>query len=146
MMIEKSSKVIEVAGEGFRPFLILVIVCFLGGIITTAQDILQSDTPTTVAITADEPALLQFDGTTDQWISLIAEPSAIDSDNTIDTTLALIAPDDTQLAYNDDTHLTNSETGEITIQRAAQILNFRLPMDGTYTIRVDSFNGVSDGE
>lgn len=127
-------------------FVSILVLGFMLGLVATAQELLTSDEAVIVTVSADEPATLQFEGTVGQFVSLIAEPIAGEDGEAIDTTLALIAPDDTQLAYNDDTHLTNSETGEITIQRAAAIRNLRLPLDGTYTVWVDSFNGVSEGE
>lgn len=113
----------------------------------SAQTVLVANDPTTVTITADAPAILQFEAQAGDVVSLNTQalPDATDDENTLDTTIALIAPDDTQLAYNDDTHLADA-TGTMAIERNAQLQAVVLPQDGQYRVRVDSFNGVSEGD
>lgn len=115
------------------------------GVWTSAQEMpmLQPGTPITLTLTADAPALLQFEGQAGAVVSLSA--AAVEGDEAaLDTTLAVIAPDGAQIAYDDDTHRI-SDTGETLIERDAQLPALRLPLDGVYTVRVDSFNGVSEG-
>lgn len=97
---------------------------------------LSADEPLTVQVTAEEPALLTYLGMAGQHIRVTTQ---VEDSDLFDSVLELLTPAGQQLAYSDD---QLREDG--TLERNAQLL-VRLPEDGRYTIRVDSFNGVSTG-
>lgn len=99
---------------------------------------LQPDTPTMVTI-GESPAWLTYTGTADEVIS-ITTLTAI-TDTAPDTTLEILYPDGQRLDYNDDTILPDGN-----LKSDAVLTDIRLPIDGDYQIRVDSFNGVTEGE
>lgn len=107
--------------------------------VVLAQDItLQLDEPITVTI-GEDPAWLTYAGTAGEVIT-ITTLTAI-TDTAPDTTLEILYPDGERLDYNDDTILPDGNLkGDALLQGVA------LPIDGDYRIRVDSFNGVSEGD
>jgi len=98
------------------------------------------DEPQTVTLSAEAPVVLHYEAEGGEVVTIIAEAMA-DDESRPDTVLALIAPDDTQMAYNDNTR--SEDDGLLT---DAQLQNVRLPVAGTYRVVVDSFNGVTEGE
>lgn len=110
-----------------------------GGIVILAQDVdIQADEPITVTV-GDDPAWLTYTGTAGERIT-ITTLTAI-TDTAPDTTLEILYPDGQRLDYNDDTILPDGN-----LKGDAMLQAIELPMDGTYRIRVDSFNGVSAGD
>lgn len=109
-------------------------------VITQAQDSipLQADDPITVTI-GESPAWLSYDGTAGDSISITTLTAV--TDTAPDTTIEILYPDGQRLDYNDDTILPDGN-----LKSDAQLLKLELPVDGTYQIRIDSFNGVSEGE
>lgn len=117
----------------------LGMVCLLWGMTLHAQDLpLTVDAPLTVTI-GDNPAWLTYTGTADEIIT-ITTLTAI-TDTAPDTTLEILYPDGQRLDYHDDTILPDGN-----LKSDAVLNNIELPIDGDYRIRVDSFNGVSEGE
>jgi hypothetical protein len=115
------------------------IVLFLGGIVSIAQEIsLEIDTPVNVTI-GESPAWLNYDGMAGETIT-ITTLTAI-TDTAPNTTLEILYPDGHRLDYVDDAILSDGS-----IKSDAIIDAIKLPIDGMYRIRVDSFNGVSEGE
>ena len=115
--------------------LMLGMWCVVG----LAQDItLQVDTPVTVMVGYD-PVWLTYSGTSGEVIQ-IATLTAI-TDTAPDTTLEILYPDGQRLDYADDVMSADG-----TIKTNAVIQNLTLSIDGVYRVRVDSFNGVSEGE
>lgn len=115
------------------------ILLIFGVIVSLAQDLsLRANTPVTVTI-GDSPAWLAYHGTAGETIT-ITTMTAI-TDTAPDTTLEILSSDGHRLAYVDDVVLADG-----TIKSDAILDNFRLPVDGQYRIRIDSFNGVSVGE
>ena len=113
------------------------------------QGALLPDEARIVRITPEEPALLTYEGRAGEFIdltarSLPAEDAAEDAPP-FDSVISVLGPNLRKIAYNDDSHILEAD-GSISIQRDAQIRQLRLPRDGSYTIRVDSFNGVSSGQ
>lgn len=116
-----------------------VIVLFWMVMVSTAQDIpLELDTPTTVTI-GDSPAWLSYEGKAGDVITL-STMTAI-TDTAPDTTLEILYPDGHRFDYVDDMVFADG-----TVKSDAVLENITLPIDGVYRIRVDSFNGVSEGD
>jgi hypothetical protein len=88
---------------------------------------------TTLTLQADTPLQVQLTGKTGDVVRVVAVGG-----EAIDTTLTLLNGDD-KIAYADDT-LVNGE-----VVRDATLL-VRWQDDSTYTLLIDSFNGVSEGE
>lgn len=107
--------------------------------VSIAQDLqLEPDTPITVTI-GDYPAWLTYTGITGEVITL-STMTAI-TDTAPDTTLEILYPDRHRLEYVDDVVFPDG-----TVKSDAVIDKIELPVEGVYRIRVDSFNGVSEGE
>jgi hypothetical protein len=106
-----------------------------------AQDelALLPDEPQTVTLTAEAPVVLHYEAAGGEVIQITTEAQG-DDESRPDTVLALIAPDDTQMAYND-----NTRADDDSLNTDAQLQNIRLPVAGIYRIVLDSFNGVSEG-
>lgn len=121
-----------------RRFLLCMSVLLLA-LVINAQEVLEIefDAPLTVEVRADDPALLTFAGTAATRISLSTETLG---DEPMDTVLEVLTPEMQQLAYSDDRLLEDGA-----IDRNAHLTDLLLPKDGLYTVRVDSFNGVSEG-
>lgn len=119
-------------------FLMLVLMLCVGIVAQAQHDTtLTLGESVTVQVTADDPAMLEFEGQAGQYLSLMA--SAQDAQQ-LDPVLEVLTPQMRQLAYSDD-----SRTRDDSISKEAQITALHLPEDGVYTVRVDSFNGVSEG-
>lgn len=108
--------------------------------IISAQDAIEiaPGEPVTVQVNAEAPALLTFVGAANERFTLTTEALG---DEPIDTVLEVLTPQMQQLAYSDDRLLADGQ-----IDRNAHLTDLFLPEVGLYTIRVDSFNGVSEGE
>jgi len=122
----------------------LIIAFFFIGI-TAAQDAptITLDEPQTVTLNADAPAMLIYSAEESHYITVTTRAIS-GGDDLPDTVLEVLTLDYERLAYDDDTVFV--ENGEIVIQRDAQLPDLLLPEPGDYRIRVDSFNGVSEGE
>jgi hypothetical protein len=115
------------------------IMLFIGIMGTMAQELsLESDNPVTVVL-GNSPVWLTYAGTAGDTIT-ITTLTAI-TDTAPDTTLEILTPDGYRLDYTDDVILSDG-----TIKSDAILQNIALPIDGNYRIRVDSFNGVSEGQ
>lgn len=115
-----------------------VIVLCMASIVGMAQDtMLETDTPVSVEI-GDAPAWLTYDGLQGEVIS-ITTLTAI-TDTAPDTIIEILYPNGKRLDYADDTILEDGN-----IKSDAAITNLELPIEGLYKIRIDSFNGVSEG-
>lgn len=121
----------------------LVLTLCLSAVHTMAQGTpnLEPDTPLVVSITADEPAVVIYESPGDEVLDFSVRALSDD----LDTTLALLGPDDELLAYNDDT-LVQDDAGNPQVQRNPQLDAVYLAQAGRYRLRVDSFNGVGEGE
>ena len=107
--------------------------------VTLAQDTtLQSDIPLTVTI-GETPVWLTYEGTANDIISISTLSQVTETKP--DTILEILTPSRLRLDYADDA----SESDD-SIQSDATLSNIKLPIDGEYQIRVDSFNGVQAGE
>jgi len=95
---------------------------------------IEANNPQTLPLTADNPIFVQYTADEPQWVTIRAI-----GDN-MDTTLTLIDPNGDVIVYQDDRPVIDAEP----IRNAEK--NTWLPEAGTYTIRVDSFNGVSEGD
>ncbi len=124
----------------FRYFLMVIVVCFSMNLHAQDETTLIPDQPQTVTISADAPALLIYEAQAGNVITITTQ-TAEDDESRPDTVLWVIAPDDTQLAYND-----NALSADGEFLSDARLENLRLPTAGDYRIVVDSFNGVSEGE
>jgi hypothetical protein len=92
-----------------------------------------------VLVTADESAkLVLANDEAGQIVTITAR--AVDTEQ-IDPAIWIIDDEAQLLAYND-----NSFTAEGAFDPTARISNLELTKSGFYTIYVDSFNGVSEGE
>lgn len=87
-----------------------------------------------VNLSADAPIQLFFTADEAQTITLTAQ--AIESENTPDAVLWIVDSENHLLAFNDNLGENNNP----------RIENLYLAQAGIYTIYVDSFNGVSEGE
>jgi len=115
------------------------IVLLIGVTISMAQDVtLQPDSPVTISI-GDSPTWLSYDGTADETITITTLTAV--TDTAPDTTLEILYPDGHRLDYVDDIILADG-----TVKSDAVLDHLVLPIDGIYRIRVDSFNGVSEGD
>lgn len=114
------------------------IVLFAVGIVGMAQDsVLEADTAITIEV-GESPVWLTYEGTAGEHIR-ITTMTAI-TDTAPDTIIEILYPDGQRLDYADDTLLPDGSFGQ-----NASFDSLELPVDGVYTIRVDSFNGVSAG-
>lgn len=116
-----------------------ILLCFFLLIpVVVAQDdglSIDLDVPVGVDLSADQVRLV-YEGEAGETISITTE---VESDDGLlqDTTLTVLDPLGRVLAFNDD-----RPNGE----RAAQIRDLTLPATGAYTLRIDSFSGVAEGE
>jgi hypothetical protein len=93
--------------------------------------------PVTITLNGDsQPVDVVYNAGADEQITVIAHSIA-----EIDVTLGILL-DNQRLAFNDD---HGTDRADLRAQDAA-IENLVLPGAGTYTIRVNSFNGVQTGE
>jgi len=107
--------------------------------VSIAQDMsLELDTPITVTI-GESPVWLNYEGMAGEIITLSTMTAV--TDTAPDTTLEILYPDGHRLDYVDDVVFPDG-----TVKSDAVLENIALPIDGVYQIRVDSFNGVSEGE
>jgi hypothetical protein len=104
---------------------------------THAQDTLTFNEPITVTLQAEAPVELTFIGQAGQMINLVTYTSG---ENPPDSTLTLIAPNGLVLAYHDDTRIGEE------VDSNATLTHILLLSAGEYTLQVDSFNGVSEGD
>lgn len=104
---------------------------------TSAQETIPIGEIITITVTADTPARLQFDAEIGLYYRITTQALT----DEFDSVVALIAPDEVQVAYADDYILEDG-----TLSRDAQIERFAAIYDAPYTIRVDSFNGVTEGD
>ncbi len=120
-------------------YLISTGLIILSAVVIWGQEmILQPDEPMTVTIGVD-PAWLTYSGTTGEIITITTLTAV--TDTAPDTTLEILYPDGQRLDYNDDTILPDGN-----LKGDAMLREIELPIDGDYLIRVDSFNGVSEGD
>lgn len=89
-------------------------------------------------VTADSPTLLTYTARAGEVITVTAHAR----DATLDTTLELYDADGRRLAFNDD-HMSALDGLAVT---DSALMRVRLDRDGPYTIALDSFNGVSEGD
>ncbi len=114
------------------------IVLFAIGIVGMAQEIaLEADTVMTVEV-GESPVWLTYAGTAGEQIH-ITTMTAI-TDTAPDTIIEILYPNGQRLDYADDPLLPDGS-----FEQNASFDSLELPVDGVYTIRIDSFNGVSTG-
>ena len=106
--------------------------------ILAQDDRLEPDVPLTVTL-GDSPVWLTFEGNQGDRVTITT--LSVDTESPVDTTLELLSSDNQRLAYADDVLADDG-----TLDSHAQLSAFDLPESGTYRLRVDSFNGVSEGE
>ena len=102
----------------------------------------------TYALSAQETVTLSGEGSTDipyevnesTVVTIIVRN--LESENPIDTTLQVIDPDGKPLAFNDDHHTQRDDLAATD----SVLENLQLTAVGTYTLRLNSFNGVSKGQ
>ncbi len=132
-------------------FSVCLLLSSAGVIAQETAPVLQPDTPQRVTVQPEQAAALTYTLQADdapQSVTLVARAveSAGDSDAPpFDPVLLLQSADGEQLAYNDDTHAF-LEDGTVTVSRDASLEAFMVSAPGTYTLLIDSFNGVSSGE
>lgn len=96
------------------------------------------DEAQTVRVTADAPAEISFNANTGR-LSI-----EVYSDD-FDPSVTLLGPDGALLAFaDDDAHFEDGE--RVLTDASARLMNIRILESGPYTARIDSFNGVSEGE
>lgn len=116
-----------------------VIILFYMVFVAIAQDIaIEVDSPITVTI-GESPAWLSYNGNVGEIITL-STLTAI-TDTAPDTILEILYPDGHRLDYGDDVVLADG-----TVKSDAVLQDIELPVDGIYRVRIDSFNGVSEGD
>lgn len=113
----------------------LLVTLLLLLIQVDSSTFIEPDSPLTIRLNGE--TILAYESAGGEVITVTAR--AIDE---IDTVLEILTPDMARLAYNDD-HDTTSENLALTDSALEQIT---LEEAGIYTIRVNSFNGVSEGE
>ncbi len=89
------------------------------------------DEETSAELTSSEPLYFSFEGSTGQAINI-----RVDSDDTIDTTLSLLGPDNYQLTTDDDSG------GRID----PEIRSYVLAQDGLFTVLVTPYSDAEVGE
>ena len=103
-----------------------------------AQDrSLMVDAPVTITL-GDSPVWLSYEGAAGEILNITTQTAI--TGTSPDTTLEVLYPNGKRLAYADDTVLADG-----TIRSDASLQNLELSVAGIYRIRVDSFNGVSEG-
>lgn len=118
-------------------YLLIIVFTLIWILPTSAQQSIAVGEILTVTVTANEPAFLQFEAEANTYYRISTEALT----DEFDTVVALIAPDTIQVAYEDDVVLEDG-----TISRNAVIKRYEAIYNDVYTIRVDSFNGATDGE
>lgn len=100
--------------------------------IASAQDnrVLVPDTPFLVDVVASAPQAVLFDGNAGDVVTIASQ-----TEDDLNPVLWLVSPSGVWLAYDDDANLPNAVLGQILLLE-----------DGRYTVYVDSFNGVSEGQ
>ncbi len=122
-----------------NPIHLIIAICFVMISPILAQDDgLEPDVPVTVEL-GDSPFWLSFEGNQGDRVTITT--GTVNAESPVDTTLELLSPDNQRLAYADDVLLDDG-----TWDSHAQLVAIDLPESGTYLLRVDSFNGVSEGE
>ncbi len=120
-------------------FWIALVQLFAQGDSTT---FIAANTPLTLRLNGQNPAIMTYSSPGNETITLKARALSGESDTVPDTVVELLSPDGTRLAYNDD--LAVSVEG---LQATdSQIARVFLAQPGAYTLRVNSFNGVTEGE
>jgi len=117
--------------------LTIVLLCLIFVLPSQAQERLVPGEPLTIALSAEAPTELTFSAEADEVITLETQTTGADAPDTI---VWLLNPDARKIAYHDDTVLPDGS-----IQRDATLRDLLLRESGVYTVRVDSFNGVSTG-
>ncbi len=107
-------------------------VLFLAAFQADSNTVLRDGLPVQVRVTADSPTLLVYQARAGEVINVTTRALS----DSLDTTLELYDTDGQRLAFSDD--LADSTD--------AALLRVRLDHDGLYTLALDSFNGVSDGD
>lgn len=87
-----------------------------------------------------QPIWLVYESEGDEYISIISQ-NETENETAVDTVLTLIDPDQNQIYYRDDLPLPEGD-----ILREARIDLIYLAQKGPYQIRLDSFNGVGEGQ
>lgn len=103
---------------------------------------------TTLTLTADAPAQMTYSAQANEAVSI-----GVRGGGTIDTTLSVFAPDGERIAFNDDLQIPDGsgdgcyEWGDTCYSANESLLPYLVfPVAGDYTIVIDSFNGVQEGE
>ncbi len=125
-----------------RTNIMLVIGIFLGTLALARYAPRQQDNrifsgqPVIVDIDADSPAYLSYTADSPQRISVMAH--SLEEEGALDTVIEVTDAQGNKLAYVDD----GANRGD---NVDAQLDALYLPEAGIYTLRIDSFNGVSAG-
>lgn len=96
---------------------------------------LESNTALTLRLDGKSAALLTYTAPEVQTITL-----TVRAISELDPVVELLTPDGQRLAYNDDASLTGLAPTD------AALVGLTLPEAGDYTVRVNTFNGVTEGE
>ncbi len=130
-------------GPLVRTNIMLVIGIFLGTLAMARYAPRQQDNrilsgqPVIVDIDADNPAYLSYTADSPQRISIVAH--SLEEDGILDTVIEVTDAQGNKLAYVDD-GANRADNVD------AQLDVLYLPEAGIYTLRIDSFNGVSAGQ
>jgi hypothetical protein len=113
---------------------ILVVLCahIIGTYALFAQE--------TVTLSGEGAAEIPYEVDEPTVVTIIVRN--LESENPIDTTLQVLDPAGKPLAFNDDHHTTREDLSPTD----SVLENLPLTAVGTYTLRLNSFNGVSKGE
>lgn len=111
---------------------------------------IEPDTPTTLRLDGQIPTILAYVAAGGETVTVTARAlgegtiEGLEGTYTLDTVIEMLSPDGERLAYNDD-YRTTTTLENLTVTDSA-IERLLLPEAATYTIRVNTFNGVTAGE
>lgn len=138
---------------GMTRLIVILAVIFVVRPILHAQPdstvFLNSNTPVVLRLAGDgRPAEAVFEGEAGQIITVAAQAA---DPTTVDTALEWVAPDGERMAYNDDwagerTDLTPPDGVENLAVTDSALVRMILPETGSYTARVNTFNGEGVGD
>lgn len=123
---------------------ILCLSCGLTSVDAQASQPFALDETRVVTFDAEAPALLTYEASGDEVVSITARTLNPATDNPAehDLVLDVLAPDGARLAYNDDHQTARDDLAPTD----AAIDKLILEQPGIYTIRVDTYGGIFPGE
>ncbi len=105
---------------------------------------IKPDSPLTLRLDGRSPAVVLYEAQAGDVITVSARALPSADVALLDTVIEVLTPARARVAYNDD-HFGSFSAGELAATDSA-IVALLLDEAGTYTIRINSFNGVSAGE